>query len=234
MITITDTFFGPMATVTTDSRISEEISRLGHWEFMDLQNIATVYHKFYGNRIGTMLDIGCNLGSWVVPMAKRYSNNKFLAFDCQQLLIDCLNQTLTLNAITNVETKCCVITDINTVLTFNPVDYTWAANFGAFEFEPPINESDFNGQRSTQVCDIEAITIDSLNLDNVSFIKLDIEGMEHKALQGAIETLKKCRPMIVFENHKTDLQAVKKLLSEINYKTHCELGQITVVLPMER
>ncbi len=45
----------------------------------------------------------------------------------------------------------------------------------------------------------DILTIDSLNLDNVDLIQLDIEGYEHFALLGAIETINKCSPAICVE-----------------------------------
>jgi FkbM family methyltransferase len=50
--------------------------------------------------------------------------------------------------------------------------------------------------------DIQVITIDSLNLRSCGFIKLDIEGSEPMALEGAADTIKRCRPIVLFENKK--------------------------------
>lgn len=47
--------------------------------------------------------------------------------------------------------------------------------------------------------DVEKITIDSLNLKDVGLIQLDIEGSEHDAILGAIETLKTNSPVVVLE-----------------------------------
>ena len=46
---------------------------------------------------------------------------------------------------------------------------------------------------------ISLVTIDSLNLDQLDFIKLDIEGFEEKAIRGGLETIKRCRPIIAVE-----------------------------------
>lgn len=48
--------------------------------------------------------------------------------------------------------------------------------------------------------DIDRVTIDSLNLPALDFLKLDIEGGEPDALLGAVKTLKKYRPVVLFED----------------------------------
>ncbi|MCK5446243.1 MAG: FkbM family methyltransferase [Rhodospirillaceae bacterium] len=47
---------------------------------------------------------------------------------------------------------------------------------------------------------IPRLTIDSLELKHVDFIKLDLEGGEPDALEGAYVTLLKWKPIIVFED----------------------------------
>jgi FkbM family methyltransferase len=50
---------------------------------------------------------------------------------------------------------------------------------------------------------IKCNTIDSLDWDRLDFIKIDAEGFEHNILKGAIETIKKFKPIMVIEinNH---------------------------------
>ena len=43
------------------------------------------------------------------------------------------------------------------------------------------------------------LPLDSMNWDDIDFIKLDAEGFELFVLQGAIETLKRNRPLILIE-----------------------------------
>lgn len=47
--------------------------------------------------------------------------------------------------------------------------------------------------------DIPMITLDSLALDEVDFMKLDCEGYELFALRGGVETIKRCKPVIIVE-----------------------------------
>lgn len=47
--------------------------------------------------------------------------------------------------------------------------------------------------------DIPMITLDSLALEEVDFMKLDCEGYELFALRGAADTIARCRPVIIVE-----------------------------------
>ena len=46
---------------------------------------------------------------------------------------------------------------------------------------------------------VDLITIDSLKLNKVSLIKIDVEGMENLVLEGAKETILKNKPVILLE-----------------------------------
>jgi len=68
---------------------------------------------------------------------------------------------------------------------------------------------DCKNEGSRQVLDIEGgaecgeevdmITLDSLGLENVSLIKADIEYYEYMLFKGAKETIRRCRPVVIFE-----------------------------------
>lgn len=48
--------------------------------------------------------------------------------------------------------------------------------------------------------DIPVERIDDWNLPSCGFIKLDVEGSEPLALEGARETIVRCKPIVLFEN----------------------------------
>jgi FkbM family methyltransferase len=65
---------------------------------------------------------------------------------------------------------------------------------------------------------IEAVTIDSLDLKHVDFIKLDVEGGELNAFKGAINTLNKFKPIIAFEYlNKSNIESPIPFLEENGY-----------------
>ena len=49
-------------------------------------------------------------------------------------------------------------------------------------------------------------TLDSFELEDVDFVKLDTEGHELPILRGGVETLKRCRPVVIVEQKKGHAQ----------------------------
>jgi FkbM family methyltransferase len=68
---------------------------------------------------------------------------------------------------------------------------------------------------------VPAFKIDDLRLENVSFIKIDVEGHELSVLEGAGETLKKSQPSILLEaeerNRPGAVASVREFLEPLGY-----------------
>ena len=79
------------------------------------------------------------------------------------------------------------------------------------------------GYRVKGIGNIPTLILDNFNLPIVDLIHLDIEGFEKFALLGAIETIKRCKPVIALElnglaekyNHTNN--DVKQLVIELGY-----------------
>ena len=67
---------------------------------------------------------------------------------------------------------------------------------------------------------VETIRIDELALNKVRLMKIDTEGMEHKVLSGAADTIGRCRPLIFLEYEKTDFEFVKAFLRDAKYRSY--------------
>jgi FkbM family methyltransferase len=67
---------------------------------------------------------------------------------------------------------------------------------GLNKFMPDVGSTHVSGEGS-----VPTFLIDDLNLSACDLIHLDVEGYELKALKGAVETIKKFKPVIAFECH---------------------------------
>lgn len=75
-------------------------------------------------------------------------------------------------------------------------------------YVPKGLRSSYSNQRSSLVLTrseghgsvtVETKRLDDLNITNIGFMKIDVEGFEQQVLQGAAETLKRERPNLVIE-----------------------------------
>src|SRR6185437_156595 len=64
---------------------------------------------------------------------------------------------------------------------------------------------------------VQKMTLDTLNLPRVDLIKIDIEGMEFEALQGAREMLATSKPILLVESIKSGREALAAFLAERGY-----------------
>jgi FkbM family methyltransferase len=85
---------------------------------------------------------------------------------------------------------------------------------------------------------IPMFAIDSLNLQNCDLLQLDIEGYEYRALQGAVETIKKFKPVICVEivdeyliRYNNTQGEVLQLLEELNYEYKASYGSDRIYAP---
>ncbi len=72
--------------------------------------------------------------------------------------------------------------------------------------------------------DVETVTIDSLNL-NPDIIKVHIEGDELKGLEGSVETIRRCHPILmVTADHTPDgLYKIPLFIAQFGYKLYFNL-----------
>jgi FkbM family methyltransferase len=75
---------------------------------------------------------------------------------------------------------------------------------------------------------VPVITLDSLGLTDVEHIKVDAEGFEQEVLEGARETLRRCRPVLSLEleeRHRPGAtRDVPALMTSLGYETWFWLG----------
>ncbi len=84
------------------------------------------------------------------------------------------------------------------------------------------------------------MTIDSLEITgHISAIKIDVQGSDLYAMMGAVETIRRHQPTIVFEyeqsmqdNFGTNLAAYERLISNIGYKILDIFSHNYVIMPV--
>jgi FkbM family methyltransferase len=145
-------------------------------------------------RGGTVLDVGANIGTHTVALAKKVGpNGRVIAFEPQRMIYQNLCANVSLNRLTNVDCLQKGVGEGNSVFHVPVLDPETQQNFGAFEISGfKIGEP------------VEIVTIDSLSLEACSLIKVDVEGMEKDVLMGASDTIRQYRPLMFVENNNLE------------------------------
>jgi FkbM family methyltransferase len=184
--------------------ISDAISRGEFWD----PHLESVIREA-ATRGGTAIDAGAYFGFISVQLAKAFG--RVISFEPQLEIFQNLNTNLMLNGCHNAVTHNMGLyskpgflslaspdlQDIEIPRTNGFVDYDACPNAAAVAFEFADQPEPSRDEASAI---IRATTIDSLNLDDVSFIKIDCQGADYHVLLGAKETIQRSRPVIVFES----------------------------------
>lgn len=133
----------------------------------------------------TALDVGANVGLWSRDLVKQF--DQVIAFEPVDLFRQCLVKNV---PAANLDIQSSALGDQNCFASIIVTE----GNTGHSHIDPTSL-----GQGS-----IAVITLDSLNLDSIDYIKVDCEGYEYRILQGAEITVKRNRPLIVVEQKPHD------------------------------
>jgi len=65
--------------------------------------------------------------------------------------------------------------------------------------------------------EVDVKTVDSFNFQDVDFMKIDTEQSENEVVEGSLETIKRCSPIIFMENKRKEASVAKDLIIQLGY-----------------
>lgn len=167
-------------------------------------------------RNGTAVDVGAHIGLWSFNLATAFRN--VIAFEPV------------------AEHRACFMRNVDAVnVELKSYALGMAKGSVTIRTEPTSSgDSWVNGAG-----DIPMETLDSFDLENVDFIKVDCEGYEENVLRGAINTLTLWRPIVCVEQKRdmaTDRFGLSKLgavqlLLDMGYTIAHELSGDYIMVP---
>lgn len=147
---------------------------------------------------GKILDIGANIGNHCLMFRKYFPLSKILAFEPLQYNWEVLQKNVSTQP--NIDTFKVALSDKLGILKIN--NHFQEFNSGA------ASVSDMG---ESVVC----MPLDYLELEEVSFMKIDVEGWEPHVIRGAIRTIEKNKPAIWLED--VTGETVKFIAENLDY-----------------
>jgi FkbM family methyltransferase len=135
-----------------------------------------------------------------VPLAKKYPQFAFHAFEPQRIVFYQLCSNILINRCDNVFAKNFGLSSVPGSFYTQLPDYSTETNVGAFSLDGEVRQNEYECPSSGDTELISVQTLDSLELSHVRLVKIDVEGMELAVLVGAKSTIEKNGfPPILFE-----------------------------------
>ena len=200
----------------TDRTNDAVINCMKYGEVFEPEIIDTA--KLYVKEGSTVLDVGSNFGQMTTLFSKMAGETgKVYSFEADDFVFDVFKRNIETNGCKNVQ-PCFGAVHYKAGETFYfPVqDFERFGSYGSYGIDP-------NAKKGREV---KTITIDSLKINTpISFMKVDIQGSDLFAMQGAVETIRKNKMPILFEfeqqfqdEFKTSFQDYVDFVDSIEYK----------------
>ena len=154
--------------------------------------------KLIAMRPGAVIEVGTNIGTHTVPMAKLLAtqNRRLIAFEPQPVIFQNLCANLALNGLGNVTAWPNACSDRPGTVYFQRPDYIANGNFGGVS----MSTESAPGDIAVPCVDLDTF----LSKEPVGLMKIDVEGFELNVLQGAARLIASSRPVLYVENDRID------------------------------
>src|SRR6202162_1674541 len=172
-----------------------------------------------------VLDIGANIGSHSLPLAKLVGNEgKVVAFEPTRFAVEKLNKNIQLNP--ELANRIIVKQQL---LVGNAQQLLSESIYSSWPLGPRSDELHLvHKGKLMKTTGAIAITLDEslreLGVDRVDFVKLDVDGNEYSVIKGGWNTLEKFKPNLLmeiapylFREQPEDLEGILSMFRKMEY-----------------
>lgn len=187
----------------------------------------------YGDGV-VVLDVGANIGAFTVSWAKFMEGwGAVIAVEPQERVFYALAGNLTINNVYNAKAIWAAAGLVDGMTEIPVVNYQQASSFGDLEIhrapEGQTNAPIGQPVDYDRLVAVPALRLDTLDLPRCDLLKIDVEGMEMEVIEGAVETIARCRPIMIIETLKSDKVAIAtRLTRDFGYEVRA-LGKLNAI-----
>jgi FkbM family methyltransferase len=198
-VELADCRYGQMLYPRNDQYVGRSFKEYGQFS----QGEVEIFTRLV-QRGAVVLDVGANIGAHTVPLAQLAGEGgAVVAFEPQPVLHRILCANLALNSVPNAVTYAMALGSSQGTCRIPILNYAEPYNFGGVSMDMAAEGEVVPMGR-----------LDDFQLDRVDFVKLDVEGFESQVLEGAADTIARCRPVMYIENDREEKSAalIQRLL----------------------
>jgi FkbM family methyltransferase len=187
-------------------------------------DLLALRRKHHGDGV-VAIDCGANIGVHTIEWAKAMTGwGSVLSIEAQERIFYALAGNIAINNCFNALAINAAVSSESGVMQIPSPNYLVPSSFGSLELRKR-NGNEFIGQQIDyeNMVNVRKLAIDEYNLPRVDLLKIDVEGMELEALQGAARTIERSHPAMLIEKIKADAGILRQWL-ELRGYTIIEAG----------
>jgi FkbM family methyltransferase len=182
-------------------------------------DLLAIRRKHYGDGV-VAIDCGANIGVHTVEWAMSMTNwGSVLSIEAQERIYYALAGNIAINNCFNAIAVHAAVSSESGIMQIPNPNYSIPSSFGSLELRER-DGNEFIGQpidyKNTVA--VRKLKLDEFNLPRVDLIKIDVEGMELEALEGANHTIDQSHPVMLIERIKTDAAKLRQWLADRGYE----------------
>jgi FkbM family methyltransferase len=182
-------------------------------------DLLALRRKHHGDGV-VAIDCGANIGVHTVEWAMSMTGwGSVVSIEAQERIYYALAGNIAINNCFNAMAVHGAVSSESGVLKIPSPNYFVPSSFGSLELRQRSG-NEFIGQPIDyeNTVNVRKLTIDEFNLPRVDFIKIDVEGMELEALEGAKRSITQSHPIMLIEKIKTDSEKLRAWLKAQGYE----------------
>src|ERR1700753_2473118 len=183
-------------------------------------DVLNLRRRHHGDGV-VAIDCGANIGVHTVEWANAMTGwGSVLAIEAQERIYYALAGNIAINNCFNATALHAAVSSMSGTMRIPNPNHLVPSSFGSLELRRrDDNENigqpiDYSAGNSVEV---RRVKLDEFNFPRVDFIKIDVEGMELEALEGARRSIEKHRPILLVESIKSDKDRLKRWMEERGY-----------------
>jgi FkbM family methyltransferase len=161
----------------------------------------------------TAIDVGANEGLFSYVLSKRFS--RVYAFEIND---DLTNYIDAYNPGNIVVVNKGLSSEAGSATLYIPVRDDGYALIGYASLNPGNYPNTTEKVEREIEKKVTLSNLDSFNLSDVDFVKIDVEGHELEVLRGGVQTLSSCRPIVLLEIKDENLENALSFFNKLNYE----------------
>lgn len=187
----------------TGKNFDVELTQVNDRQFYEQPELDFINETL--TRRSVIVDVGANVGNHLVYFAKILGAERVIPIEFQPDSIAALKTNIALNQVTNVD--------------LSKLGYAVGKNAGRAQLaKHPTGDLCLTELKEDPKGTVEVLPLDRLIATPVDFIKMDVQGLELEALEGAEGQFRQFQPDALIEVTRRNKPEFLNFLERINYK----------------